>query len=234
MASYDISAAQASLVAIGGADGYVQVADNSPFYPNAFVWVMKADGSDGGQYQITDLVGTTKIGLKAVTTYPNYGKAKLTAFLVGSTIFQEEQLVRIEETTKQAKSFPNIASLAEIYVTDTDENITLTGAEEILVQGVLNFSAIPSATMEVEVTGLVRSAVGDAALKVYVGGTDGVVDGTVVLTSTPINGAVFATFDQKATVIRPTGVQIVKISMRSSGAAVEAALKSALVRFRGV
>lgn len=102
MASYDIPAAEALTTDAGTADGYLVIASNASFFPNAFVWLTMADGTDGGQYQVVDLSGTTKVGLKPASDLaaPNYGRCNLTAFLTGSKISQPAQLVRVNSIPK--------------------------------------------------------------------------------------------------------------------------------------
>lgn len=93
MPSYEIPASQVETTDAGTADGYLVVADNTTIFPNAIVNLVKADGTDGGEYQVIDLDGTTKIGLRKTGKVANYGRSDLTAFLTGSKIFQEAQVV---------------------------------------------------------------------------------------------------------------------------------------------
>jgi hypothetical protein len=94
MPSYEIPASHLNTTDAGSADGYLTVADNSTIFPNAIVNLIKADASDGGEYQVVDLVSTTKIGLRKTGKVADYGRSNLTAFLTGSKIFQEAQLVK--------------------------------------------------------------------------------------------------------------------------------------------
>src|SRR5580765_3116098 len=96
--------AYAAFSADGTADGYAVVADNSAFYPGAEVYVNSS--TVGGQRAvITDLVSTTKIGIRFVAEYPakvpTYGRSPMDGYTLAhsATISMPGQVVRVEQPT---------------------------------------------------------------------------------------------------------------------------------------
>lgn len=111
MASEEVPAAGAALTGDGDATGYVTVADNSPFYPGAEAWLSNATLNQ--RVIITDLNGTTKIGVRFVADVVSnssalmYGsRSSATAFTVasGSRINMPQQLVRVVQPTFSKRS----------------------------------------------------------------------------------------------------------------------------------
>jgi hypothetical protein len=100
MASISVAEVMAAFTANGGADGYVTVADNAKFYPSALVWIW-SDNVAAKQYVITDLVGTTKIGVRLVQNMPIYHRSDVSAYTLAqnSKISQEAQVVRVVQPT---------------------------------------------------------------------------------------------------------------------------------------
>lgn len=100
MSAISIAPAFAAFTANGGTDGYVTVTDNSAFYPGAIIWLHSTTQA-GQQGLITDLVSTTKIGIRFIGTFPNqaptYGKNDCSAFTTANSasISQESQVVRV-------------------------------------------------------------------------------------------------------------------------------------------
>jgi hypothetical protein len=97
--------AVAALTANGDATGYITVADASPFYPTARVW-LRGNTTPSKEYIITDIVGN-KIGLREVPETDNiargtggqsYGRSPVTQWTTadGAKIFQDAQPVKVE------------------------------------------------------------------------------------------------------------------------------------------
>jgi hypothetical protein len=91
--------ARAALTA-NGAGGYVTVADATPFYPGAHVWLNQTGGTPT-EYLITDIATGNKIGLRAVLPMnggATYGKADTSGWTTvnGATIDQAAQVVPVE------------------------------------------------------------------------------------------------------------------------------------------
>ena len=86
-----VPAAAANLTANGGATGYVTVADNTPFYPGCIAWLSDTDGSQ--RCLITDLVGTTLVGLRFLLEEncgyrfqpPSYGRSNCSAYTLAKS-----------------------------------------------------------------------------------------------------------------------------------------------------
>ena len=107
-----------------------------------------------------------------------------------------------------------------IQAGDNDEWVTnSTGAEEVGPQEPVNFDEIPALSfpnLAARLTGIVRVSGGTGTVRVRVGGTIDGADGTVIVTSDPINGTTDATFEKAATVAKPTGLQLVKITLQAA------------------
>jgi hypothetical protein len=96
-----VKPASALLTADGGTDGYVSVADATPFWTGAKVW-LKSSLVDGKQYTITEVDGSW-IGLQIV--HAPYGGAVYTRtdvseYLLADSarIYSEGQIVPAELT----------------------------------------------------------------------------------------------------------------------------------------
>ena len=106
MASIWVPEAYAVFSSNGTADGYAVVADNSKFYPSAECFV-SADGIDGVRAVITDLISSTKVGIRVVGEFPNrvptYGRSPMVAFTtaLNAAISMPGQVVRVEQPTFQ-------------------------------------------------------------------------------------------------------------------------------------
>lgn len=92
--------AHAALSADGDAQGYVTVADATPFYPGALVWLYAA-AVGSKEYIITDIAAGGKIGLREVLPMnggARYGRTPVTQWLVAddATINQTPQTVDVE------------------------------------------------------------------------------------------------------------------------------------------
>lgn len=96
----DAPEALAAFTANGGTDGYVTVADATPFYPGAFVWIRSAT-VEPKQYEVTDIAAGNKIGVREVLSRDGgqrYGRTPVNQFLTAdsATIAQERGPVRVE------------------------------------------------------------------------------------------------------------------------------------------
>lgn len=99
-----IKEAGAALVANGGSDGYVQVADSLPFYTGAFAWLSDDNGLNQ-RVMITEVItSTNKLGVRFFPdneispTPPSYGRSDASDFTTANSarIDQEAQLVRVQ------------------------------------------------------------------------------------------------------------------------------------------
>lgn len=100
--------AVAALTVDGASDGYITVADATPFYPTARVW-LKGTATASKEYVITDIAAGNKIGLREVpatdsiargTGGQSYGRSPLTQWTVADAakIFQDAQPVKVEHS----------------------------------------------------------------------------------------------------------------------------------------
>lgn len=97
--SFSIQVAEA-IAAITGANaiGELTIASNTVFYPGAFAWVTKNDGSLQARVLIVRRVSTTKVqvrkvasGLEQNVPAPTYGFSDMSGFNTTSTLCQEAQ-----------------------------------------------------------------------------------------------------------------------------------------------
>jgi hypothetical protein len=104
MPFFDAPATVDALTANGGTDGYVTVTSNAQYYPGAYVCV-RGDTVAGQRYRITNLSGSTKIGLQKVPSFgdpqnqgPRYTRSDLSAYTTADNakVFQEPSVVRVE------------------------------------------------------------------------------------------------------------------------------------------
>lgn len=104
MASIHVPEAYAVLTVDGGADGFVTVADNSKFYPGATAWLYSTSASQ--ECTITELSGTTKVGLRFKKAYPSYGRDSCTAYTTALTskLSMESQVVSVDQPTFAKKA----------------------------------------------------------------------------------------------------------------------------------
>lgn len=102
--------AVAALSADGDATGYITVADATPFYPTARVWLTSALVA-AKEYVITDIASGGKIGLREIPVDAagnqngkpggwQYGRTPVNQWLVtdSAKIHQEAQPVRVEHS----------------------------------------------------------------------------------------------------------------------------------------
>ncbi len=100
MPSIQVPAASADLSTNGSALGFVQVADNAPYYPGCEVWLQNDDGSQ--RCLIVKLNSTTDIYLRFLSQTnfpsPNYGYSDCSAYTTAtnSRIYQETQLAPVD------------------------------------------------------------------------------------------------------------------------------------------
>lgn len=81
----------------GTSDGFVDIGDNSNFYPGATV-VIWSSTQPGVECIVTELSGSTKIGLRRKGGWQNTGRSDMSMFLKteGAHVNQPAQVVRIE------------------------------------------------------------------------------------------------------------------------------------------
>ena len=92
--------AHAALSANGDAAGYVTVADATPFYPGARVWLL-SNTQASKEYVITDIASGNKIGLRECLERSGgarYGRTPVSQWLTADSakISQEPQTVDVE------------------------------------------------------------------------------------------------------------------------------------------
>lgn len=105
------------------------------------------------------------------------------------------------------------------------------GAEEIVEQVTVDFGGISGSTLTFDLSGQALSASGAATVKLYVGGTYGAADGTLLGTVTTASAS-FVQVQISTTSANPTGLKPVKISLTSSGAGQDAQLRDFTVSIR--
>jgi hypothetical protein len=99
MAGRDIPDASAAITVNGTADGYITVADNTPFIKGATAFIAPTNGSaPGTEVLITEIASGGKIGIRVKPTLgveyrPNYGRSSCTAFTTSYTIYQQSGFV---------------------------------------------------------------------------------------------------------------------------------------------
>lgn len=105
-----------------------------------------------------------------------------------------------------------------------------TGGNEIVGQVTMDFNLLPAGSITADLTGYANSVSGTAIVRLYVGGTPNVADGTLV-GSTNVTSVSDVQIQIGATLTNPTGVRIVKLAVQSSGAGVDAQLADTEVSF---
>lgn len=106
-----------------------------------------------------------------------------------------------------------------LYATDS-------GNEDLLKQGVVDFSALTGTQVAVEFYALIRALDGaTGTFRLRLGGTDGVVDGTVVATITTGSGT-YTTVRVTSLIARPTGTYTCKLTGQSNTAIKDVMVKS--------
>lgn len=99
-----------TLTATGGTDGYVTVTANTGCYPGAIGFLFKADGSLAQRVKVTNLNGSTKIGLRFIeqdnadnalrtgaVKRPLFGRSDCSAFNATSIVVFEAQVVPVAQ-----------------------------------------------------------------------------------------------------------------------------------------
>lgn len=119
------------------------------------------------------------------------------------------------------------------WTLDFDENDgeSSTGAEVVVYQRYINFSALP-ATLTAELGGLIASTAGTATFKMYLGGTSNTADGTLVATITTGSNTPTPANDSTVGVTNPRGWQFVKITAQSSANGETASIYNRTATFR--
>lgn len=93
----DIPEVLVSLTHDGGSDGWVQIGDNSKFYPGATVTIWSST-QQGVECIVTELSGSDTIGLRRKAGWQQTGRSDMSAFHKddNARVSQNPQLVRIE------------------------------------------------------------------------------------------------------------------------------------------
>lgn len=89
------------------------------------------------------------------------------------------------------------------------------GSEVIIYQAVVNFDSLPAGTIPAALTAQVAADAGNTTARLRIGGTDRVVDGTVLATITT-SSATFVKLTNGGTLTNPTGVGYVKVTLQTS------------------
>lgn len=109
MPSVNVAKYNQTFTANGGTDGYITVASNAGFYPNAIAYIC-CDTRKNTVY-ITDLVSTNKVGVRIIPdTFdvsksgaysPTYGRSDVSAYTTAgnAAISQPAQAVRVDQPT---------------------------------------------------------------------------------------------------------------------------------------
>jgi phage baseplate assembly protein W len=105
------------------------------------------------------------------------------------------------------------------------------GAEEVIAQVTVDFNGLSGGTLTFDLAGQGLSAAGTATFRLYVAGTYGAADGTL-LGSVTTASASYVQVQISTTSANPTGLKPVKITAQSSGAAVDARLRDFTVSIR--
>jgi len=108
-----------------------------------------------------------------------------------------------------------------VPLVDTVEHADSSGAEVLIIQMPVDLTANPAATVTLDLSFMAGSAAGTATYRAYIGGTAGAIDGTLVGMNTRA-AAPLAPIRINGSITNPGGVQFVKITIQSSGAAVDA------------
>jgi phage baseplate assembly protein W len=98
------------------------------------------------------------------------------------------------------------------------------GSEELVEQLTVDFSVLSGGTLAVSLAGRALSGSGTATVRLYIGGTYGTIDGTMVCSATTTSAS-FAPVSASTTTPNPTGIQPVKFTIQSSGSGVDAQLE---------
>lgn len=94
----------------GAADGYLTVTANDGVYPGAKGWITKSDNTLPQLVLVTDIVSTTKVGVRFIpesasdpklqtgaVVHPSYGRTGIAAYTAGSILSLPAQLVEVQQ-----------------------------------------------------------------------------------------------------------------------------------------
>lgn len=102
-------------------------------------------------------------------------------------------------------------------LTFREEVSSSAGTEEVVDQLTVDFSRFPSGTLTLELAARFASSTGTTTFNVRVGGNYDAADGTVVVSGTT-SSSTFAPGGFSGTLVNPTGLRPVKLTITSSGA----------------
>lgn len=116
---------------------------------------------------------------------------------------------------------------------DFDEagGATISGNEDVVHQRIVNFDALP-ATVTFELVGNVYSLSGTALIKMSYGGASRAADGTQVGATISTGSPSPTPLSTAAVISNPGGKKLVKITVQSSGAAIEAGIQDRTLTVR--
>ena len=112
-----------STTGTGDAQGYLTVASNAGIYPGAKGWLSLSNNTLQQYVMVTELSGTTKVGLRFLpesaddpklrdTTsgvrHPNFGRNNLAAYLAGSKLYLPAQVVPVYQPIIDPLGFSEI------------------------------------------------------------------------------------------------------------------------------
>jgi hypothetical protein len=178
--------AYAALTVNGSATGYITVADNTLFYPTAEVVISSAT-EPGRKAVITDLVGTTQIGLRYLQDFPaqnnRYGRDSMAIFHIAdqAVVCQPGQIVRVNDDYSKWGMLP---SGGTPYSHFEAGNAPMTGVE--VSYSVVFASPFGAADYYVTVTQYETGGLGPVALMI----TTKTVNGFIVVPSAPFTGEI--------------------------------------------
>ncbi len=106
MPHIQVPAASAALTVNGPATGLITVGSNAGFFVGAECWLVNTDAGSNQRCVVTELQGTTIIGLRfieednrgGVATKPAYGRSSCVAYTTAksSTLWQSQQSVYVD------------------------------------------------------------------------------------------------------------------------------------------
>lgn len=116
---------------------------------------------------------------------------------------------------------------------EPDEFASSSATEELITQFTFDFSTLPAGNISAIFAASVRVAGGaTGTFRLYLGGTDGAINGTLLATISTTAAAFEARTVTNASFANPTGVQLLKITGQTSSAGQDARIKGSTVTLR--
>lgn len=154
------------------------------------------------------------------------GLARLAAAVTragGSVTFVVQNITNVVNNTGNIISNTTTVQNLLVPLVDNREHADSTGDEVLVSQFSADLTPNPSASVTLDVSFLAASAAGTATYRIYVGGTIGAVDGTLIGSATR-SVVTLAALRITGSLTNPHGMVPVKITMQSSGAGVDAVI----------